>query len=221
MLPREYATGSPHFAKAAEVKKIIFKSELYLQVSRNWEQLLGTAPGSRRGQGQPGERGDGRAAGGAGRGGGSSTLEKAGARGRQRGTAPGVPPRRRQVGQTSPAGRCGPSASGQETKALLQGTHRAICCCCWVAFVNLLANSASITARSFPPLASLPGGSIPASRCAFQVTQQSTFCGKDCACCCPSVHLVELPGRLRWAKSFKISTKCSEERKTQQTRPRV
>lgn len=55
-LPHEYATGSPYFVKAAKVEKTAFKSELYLQVSRNWELFHDSAPGSRRGQRQPGER---------------------------------------------------------------------------------------------------------------------------------------------------------------------
>lgn len=125
MLPHEYATGSPYFAKAAEVKKIIiFKSELCLQVSRNWEQLFGTAPGSRRGQRQPGERGDGRAAGGAGRGAPPAARRKpglgAGGGGGDRGPSPSssggtdLPVPGRWDRQTSPAGRGGAVRSFRE-----------------------------------------------------------------------------------------------------------
>lgn len=146
-----------------------------------------------------------------------------GASGGGRGAAAGVPPVPNPAGGTDLPGRAARSFgewAGDESPApghppagwsLLLGG----------GFFNLLANSASVTAHSFPPLASLPGGSVPASRCAFQVTWQSTFCGEDCTCCCWSVRLVELAGRLRWAKSFKNYTKYSDERKTQQTRPQV
>lgn len=183
--------------------------------------------------------GDGRAGGGAGPGAAPAARRKPGLRagggGGGRGPSPSpvrgtdLPVTGRWDRQTSPAGQGGAVLPrvGQEMKAPLQGTHRAICCCCWVGFVlfyfifNLLANSASVSAHSFPPLASLPGGSVPGARCAFQVTRQSTFCDKTCTLCCLSVHLVELLGILRWAKSFKISAKYSRERKTQQAHSRV
>lgn len=106
MLPHEYATGTPYFTKAAEMKKKkktnIFKSELYLQVSVSEEQLLSPAPGSASRE----ERRAGRAA---------------------AGPAP-APQRKPGLGggpsRHGRAGRCGPSPSEQEMKGLLRGTQR-------------------------------------------------------------------------------------------------
>lgn len=86
---------------------------------------------------------------------------------------------------------------------------------CCVFFFNLLKIPLLLVLFIFPLLASLPDGCVPASKCAFQVTRQSTHCGKDGTGCCRCVHLLQPPAALRGTKSFKKHRKHFGESQTQ------
>lgn len=153
--------------------------------------------------------GGGRAWGGPGESRGSVPAAGGGSRGPSRPRPAGPPPRqggavrdREWAGDESPA----PGHPPGDSLLWLGGFGFVLFSVFWR--INSVSAPAHGSPRPPSPLGIAAGrlGSC-IQMCLSGHTAKHLFFGRDCTCCCLSVHLVELPGRLRWATSFKNDTK--------------